>query len=276
MGQRFARVAHHDQARVDGTTRSADKASALKDADILPLVGASAAEMLKDARRATHWLVSAAPDDNGQDPFLAATSALAQLSAPQWIGYLSSTSVYGDTGGEWVDEYTPPAPTAPRGERRVIAEQAWLDYGERNGIPTQVFRLGGIYGPGRSALDRVMAGTASVIIKPEKLFNRIHVDDIVRVLLASMGRPRPGAIYNVVDGKPLPPEAVTLEAYRLLDREPPASIAWDDPSVRPTVRAFYEGNVRVRSALLGMELGVTLTYKDALAGLQAIYKDAMP
>jgi nucleoside-diphosphate-sugar epimerase len=230
------------------------------------------AAVLRDVTGATHWLISAAPTEEGGDPFLAAREALSALTPPRWVGYLSATSVYGDTAGKWVDEDSPVKPTADRGHRRVAAEQAWLDWGEGNQVATHVFRLGGIYGPGRCALDRVRAGHARIIEKPKKLFNRIHIDDIVRVLQASIARPRAGGIYNVIDDKPLPPEAVTLEAYRLLNEDPPAPIAWDDPSLSPSVRSFYEGNMRVRSTRLVNELGVALEHKDAIAGLNAIFE----
>ncbi len=270
MGQRLARALLDDGWVVSGTTRSDTNAEQLKAAGITPLVGGDAAAMVASTPAATHWLVSAAPADDGQDPFLRATEALSALPPPRWVGYLSATSVYGDTDGAWVDEDSPVAPTAPRGQGRVAAEQAWLTWGERNHVATHVFRLGGIYGPGRSALDRVRAGRAMVISKPKKLFNRCHVDDIVAVLKASMDRPRAGGIYNVIDDKPLPPEDVTLEAYRLLGKEPPGPVAWDDPIVSPSVRAFYEGNMRVRSRRLVEELGVTLQFPDAITGLRAL------
>ena len=161
----------------------------------------------------THVLLSAPPDD-GRDPLLASTDchSLLEREGLRWVGYLSTTGVYGDHGGDWVDESTPVNPSTERGKTRVRMERAW-----RSGLlPMHVFRLAGIYGPGRGPFKKVLAGTARRVIKPDQVFSRIHVDDAARVLKASMERPDPGAIYNVCDDLPAPPEEVIAHAAELL------------------------------------------------------------
>lgn len=265
---------------VRGTTRDAAKAEKLRSVGITPIVleeegpgGPPSRDDVADLlERSTHWLVSAPPSAaSGEDPFLASATRLSSSSAPQWVGYLSTTGVYGDTGGAWVDEHSPPNPDQPRTHRRLAAENAWLSLVESRGWPVHVFRLGGIYGPGRSALDRVRAGDTRRLVKPGKVFNRVHVDDIVRVLLASMARPRPGAVYNVVDGSPLPPEVVVVRACELLGVPPPPEEPYDEAAVSPALASFYAGNVRVRSVRVGLELGVEPLYGDAVAGLEALF-----
>jgi len=221
---------------------------------------------------ATHLLLSAPPDEAG-DPVLARHgAALAGLRHLAWIGYLSTTGVYGDRRGGWVDEETPPAPGSPRGRRRVEAEDAWLAFGRSRGVPVQVFRLAGIYGPGRSALDAVRAGRASRIVKPGQVFGRIHVDDIVATLRASMARPNAGAVYNLADDEPAPPQDVILEACRLLDVAPPPEVPFADARLSPMAASFYAECRRVANRRIKAELGVRLrypTYREGLAGLLA-------
>src|SRR5690606_29688856 len=142
----------------------------------------------------------------------------------EWIGYLSTTGVYGDHGGAWVDEASEPRPRSARALGRVAAEDRWLDVWHRYGIGVQIFRLAGIYGPGRSAIDQVRAGTAKRVIKPGHVFSRIHVDDIVAVLRASIARPSPGTIYNVCDDEPAPQAEVVAHACALLGIAPPPAV----------------------------------------------------
>jgi nucleoside-diphosphate-sugar epimerase len=216
----------------------------------------------------THLLHSIMPDEHG-DPVLRwhaeHVDALPDLI---WIGYLSTTGVYGDHRGAWVSEDTLRHPSKPRARRRVIAEDAWLERG------AQVFRLAGIYGPGRSALDRVASGRAQRIVKPGKLFNRIHVDDIVTVLEASIDRTptraREGRAYNVADGHPASSAEVLAYAAQLLGVEPPPEISFEDAELSPMARSFWQDDVRVDNRRILEELGVTLEYPDYRAGLDGL------
>lgn len=277
VAERFARSLVGEGWRAAGTTRDPARAAALQAGGIEALVlndSASLPAAAIDAMAASHaWLVSAAPTEAG-DPFLPLVEEAARTAPllPRWVGYLSTTGVYGDTGGAWVDENTPPAPDKPRTARRVSAETAWLDLADRLGAAGCVFRLGGIYGPGRSVLDKLREGAAHRVVKPGKVFNRIHVDDIVRVLTASLARPRPRAVYNVVDEEPLAPGVPVEHACTLLGREPPPEVEADDPSLSAALRGFYEGNVRVRSAYLRPELGVELLYPDVRRGVEALVR----
>ncbi|WP_260349055.1 SDR family oxidoreductase, partial [Alloyangia mangrovi] len=187
--------------------------------------------------------------------------------ALDWVGYLSTTGVYGDHGGDWVDEDTPLTPTTARGKARAEAEAAWQAI---DGLPLHIFRLAGIYGPGRGPFEKVRQGTARRIVKPGQVFSRIHVEDIAQVLEASIRHPRPGAIYNLCDDDPAPPEEVLQHAAELLDLPPPPEVAFDAAEMSPMARSFYAENKRVRNDRIKDELGVTLLYPDYRAGLAAL------
>jgi nucleoside-diphosphate-sugar epimerase len=220
----------------------------------------------------THLLSSVPPDAAG-DPVLALHGdAIARLGRGlEWAGYLSTTGVYGDRAGGWVDESAPLQPTGERGRRRCAAETGWLGLWREHGVPVHLFRLAAIYGPGRSALDQVRAGTARRINKPGQIFSRIHVDDIAAVLEASMTRAHPGAAYNVCDDAPAAPEAVIAFACTLLDVAPPPLVAFAEAELSPMARSFYDDNKRVDNRRIKQELGVELRYPDYRAGLRAIF-----
>jgi nucleoside-diphosphate-sugar epimerase len=222
-----------------------------------------------DARLAgaTHLLSSVPPDETG-DPVLAVHGTAIARAAPHlaWIGYLSTTGVYGDRRGGWVDESSALTPTGARGRRRLEAETAWLALPR----PAHLFRLAGIYGPGRSALDTVRAGKARRVVKPGQVFSRIHRDDIVQVLLASIARPNPGAAYNVCDDDAADPAEVITHACRLLNVTPPPEVPFEAAQLSPMARSFYDDNKRVRNDRIKRELGVTLKYPDYRAGLAAL------
>jgi nucleoside-diphosphate-sugar epimerase len=251
---------------VAGTTRSAEKRDALR-AEGLEAHLFSRDHPLPEAALVgtTHLLTSIAPDPEG-DPVLDVHGRdLAGLGLV-WAGYLGTTAVYGDRQGGWVSEGDPPAPSLPRARRRVAAEGAWL----ASGLPVHVFRLAGIYGPGRSALDNLRAGTARRVVKPGQVFSRIHVADIVQVLLASMARPNPGAIYNVCDDEPAPPEDVITYAAGLLGIDPPPAQAFETAGLSEMARSFYADNRRVANRRIKQELGVVLrhpTYREGLTAL---------
>ncbi len=213
---------------------------------------------------ATHLLFSAPPGAAG-DPFLPDFEAPPGLV---WAGYLSTTGVYGDRGGGWVDEESPLLPTGERGRRRVAAEAAWA----KRGLPLHVFRIAGIYGPGRNALAAARAGRARRIVKGAQVFSRIHVEDIAAVLAASVARPNPGRAYNLADDRPAPPAEVTEFACRLLGLPPPPAEPFEAAALSPMAASFYRDSKRVSNARIKAELGVRLRYPSYREGLRALYE----
>ena len=213
--------------------------------------------------RASHILISAAPDETG-DPFLRDFGAQIRAARPAWVGYLSTTSVYGDRGGDWVDETDALRPETERGRERVLAEEAWL----ASGLPAHVFRLAGIYGPGRGPLEKARRGGPAVV-KPGQVFGRIHVDDIAQVLEASIRHPHPGRIYNVCDDEPAPAEEVLDHAAALLGLPAPRRVAFDPEGMSEMARSFYAECKRVRNDRIKTELGVQLLYPTYREGLAA-------
>jgi hypothetical protein len=223
---------------------------------------------------ATHLLLSIPPGAEG-DPVLGHyRDEIARLPKLEWIGYLSTVGVYGHHEGAEVDETSMPRPHNERTKARVVAEKGWLAFGQEIGRPAQVFRLAGIYGPGRSALDKLRAGTARRIVKPGQVFNRIHVEDIASVLEASIARPRSGAIYNVADDEPAPPEDVVTYGAELLGIEPPPEVPFEEADLTPMARSFYGDTRRVSNALIKSELGVRLAYPNYREGLKALADSA--
>lgn len=248
---------------VIGTTRDASRAQSLRAAGVEPLLWPGALDAALN--RATHILVSAAPDAAG-DPFLQAAGDALRAAKPAWLGYLSTTSVYGDHQGAWVDETTPVTPQSARATERVLAEGQW----QSSGLSAHIFRLAGIYGPGRGPFEKVRDGSARRIIKPGQVFGRIHVTDIAETLLASIARPNPGAVYNVCDDDPAPAEDVLSHAAHLLGLPEPPAIPYDQANMTPMARSFYAECKRVRNDRIKTELGVKLhypTYREGLAGL---------
>ncbi|HEX9647165.1 MAG TPA: SDR family oxidoreductase [Alphaproteobacteria bacterium] len=261
--------------RVAGTSRSAEGVGAIaalgaegvRFAPGQPLADAHAA-----LERTTHLLSSVPPGEAG-DPVLAAHGGdVAHIAGLAWVGYLSATSVYGDRGGGLVDETAAVAPSSARGRRRAGAEQDWLGLGRAHGLAVHVFRLAGIYGPGRSALDQVRAGRARRIDQPGHSFARIHVEDIVTALCASMARPRAGAIYNLCDDAPAPSAEVVAYACELLGAAPPPLVPFAEAarSMSAMQREFWADNRRIDNRLMHEELGVVLRHPSYREGLRAI------
>jgi nucleoside-diphosphate-sugar epimerase len=259
--------------RVGGTARSRDAVNALKQSgfDALMFDGLQPGGGVGEAlRSATHALVSIPPLAYG-DPALALQAReLAASPSLKWIGYLSTIGVYGDHGGAWIDEETPPAPAHDRSRWRLAAEEAWLAFGARGGKRVQVFRLPGIYGPGRSAIDRLRDGTAQRIVKPGQVFNRIHVDDIAGALAAAIGGRGAHDVYNITDDEPAPPQDVILYAAQLLHMPPPPEVAFAAARLTDMAKSFYAENKRVRNTRMRRELGVDLKFPSYREGLQAI------
>ncbi len=263
--------------RIIGTTRTEDKARAIRatgaEALLFPDPDRRPA-MDKALQDATHLLVSVAPDAHG-DPVLRAMGERIAAAPLRWVGYLSTTGVYGDHDGGWVDETTPLAPGTDRGRWRVQAERAWSALA----LPVHIFRLAGIYGPGRGPFAKVRKGTARRIIRPGQVFSRIHVDDIAQTLAASMARPDPGAIYNLCDDDPSPPQDVIAHAAELLGLPLPAAHPFDTVDMTPLARSFYSENKRVRNDRIKRDLGVKLiypSYREGLAAMVTDHREATP
>ena len=273
----LARRLQREGWTVAGTCRSEEKRQALLAEGVaahlfdrgLPLADPEAA-----FHGATHILHSVPPDSQGDPVFDEYGTELAHLLRLQWFGYLSTTGVYGDRGGDWVDENSDLKPTVERGRRRLAAESDWRGLWKNRAFPLHIFRLAGIYGPGRSAIDSVRSGTAKRIVKPGQVFSRIHVDDIATVLLASMAHPNPGAAYNVCDDNPAPPDEVIAYAAELLGVESPPVVPFEKAELSEMARSFYADNKRVRNNRIKEELGVSLKYPDYRAGLQAILSES--
>ena len=258
--------------KVSGTTTSAEKRGFLKKTGINAWLF-DPTHNIPDPFNAfadvTHVLLSVPPDSDGDPVFNAHGADLAALKNLEWVGYLSTTAVYGNQDGKWVDEKSPPAPSSRRGHLRLKAEEQWRSLCLNEGLPLHIFRLSGIYGPNRSALDAVRSGTAHCIDKPGHIFNRIHVEDIVQVLIASMNKPRPGSIYNLADDAPSASYEVIRFACNLIGIESPPLIPFDQAEMAPIVRSFYEDNKRIHNDLIKNELGVQLAYPDYHNGLKS-------
>ncbi|MEZ5918457.1 MAG: SDR family oxidoreductase [Alphaproteobacteria bacterium] len=222
--------------------------------------------VLKDT---THLLISTPPGDEGDPAFLIHAQDILRIPTIEWVGYLSTTGVYGDRSGGWVDEDSELRPSSQRGSRRAKAEEQWLSLFKQNKLPVHIFRLAGIYGPGRSALDSIRAGVSSRIEKQGHAFSRIHVEDIVQVLTASMNTPNPGAAYNVCDDQAAPSHEVIAYACELLGRPIPPLTPFETADLSPMARSFYADNKRVRNDRIKNELGVDLKYKTFESGLKA-------
>ena len=274
----LARQLIDDGWRVSGTCREPEQAEALKafGVEAFCFSGSDYDEDLLDALADSAHVLSTVPPsaDKGSDPIWQVFGErLGGMAHLEWIGYLSTTGVYGDTGGEEVTEQTPTAPTGPRGERRVAAEQAWLSLHRDHSLPVHIFRLPGIYGPGRSGFDQIRNHKPRRISKPGHLFNRIHVDDIVQTLCASMERPNGGSIYNVCDDEPAAPADVTAFACGLAGVTPPPLVPFDEAkeTMSDMALSFWRDNRRVSNGRIKDELGVDLLYPSYRDGLTAIW-----
>ncbi len=256
---------------VYGTTRNPEKLDVFKEEGVTPILW-SDAEFDTALAEATCLLISAGPDAEG-DPVLRRFRPEIEELVPRltWAGYLSTTGVYGDHQGGWVTEDTPLRAGMPRGQARVVAENQW---GSIDGLPLHIFRLAGIYGPGRGPFQKVRSGKARRIIKDNQIFSRIHVEDIAQVLQASIERPNPGRVYNVCDNDPAPPEDVIAHAAELLGLPVPPDIPFDEAEMTPMARSFYAESKRVDNTRIKDELGVDLLYPDYRTGLAALLAES--
>lgn len=272
-GNALAKTLQSEGWRVSGTCRRPERQARLRSRGIVAHLF-DRGRPLEDFEAAlagvTHVLHSIQPDEEG-DPVLRAYGVeLAQLPGLQWFGYVSTSGVYGDRGGDWVDEDSELKPSGERGRRRVAAEAGWNAMLNLGYFPLHIFRLAGIYGPRRSALDLLRDGTAKRVVKPGQVFGRVHVDDIVQVLRASMARPDPGAIYNVCDDDPAPPWEVIEYAAELLGIEAPPAVPLEQAELSEMARSFYDDNKRVRNDRIKRELGVSLRYPTYREGLRSL------
>ena len=265
-----------------GTTRSPQKLEEIRQTGVTPLLwdgngldgveeSGSGTDLTPYLEKCAHLLVSAGPQPDG-DPLLQAMGGeVARLaSGLRWVGYLSTTGVYGDHQGGWVDETTPLAPATKRGHARVAAEAAWQAI---PGLPLHIFRLAGIYGPGRGPFAKVRKGTARRIIKQGQVFSRIHVEDIAQALELSIAAPSGGEVYNLCDDDPAPPQDVIGHAAKLLGLPLPPAVNFDEADLSPMARSFYSESKKVRNDHAKASLGWQPQFKDYRSGLAALLEN---
>ncbi|MFN3669716.1 MAG: SDR family NAD(P)-dependent oxidoreductase [Brevundimonas sp.] len=271
LGRAAALEAVRRGGRAVLTSRDPERRSALAGEGLETVDPADAAALARAAAGATAILVCAPPTPDGCPGLKALSPALATPGVwPDWIGYVSSTAVYGDRAGGWALEDSALNAASLEGARRVRAERDWLDAGQGMGLTVQLFRLPALYGPGRSPLDRLRDGTARIVRKPGQVFNRVHVEDVVSGLFASMARPRPGAAYILCDDEPAPADVVMAGAARRLRLPNPPEVELDDPSVSDAMRRFYRDSKRLSNARAKSELGWRPRYPSWREGLEAL------
>jgi nucleoside-diphosphate-sugar epimerase len=271
LGLEAAREALRRQGRAFATSRDPARRAELAAAGVIAVDPADAEALKAAVAVASAILVTAAPDSAGCPGLKALVPALTASGAyPDWIGYVSSTAVYGDRAGGWAFEDDDLNAASVEGARRVRAEQDWLDAGRGMGLTVQIFRLPAIYGPGRSPLDRLRDGTARLVKKPGQVFNRIHVEDAVSAFFASMARPHPGRAYTLADDEPAPADVVMQWTAARVGLPNPPEVALDDASVSDAMRRFYNDNKRLSNARAKAELGWRPRYPTWREGIEAI------
>ena len=217
----------------------------------------------------THLVISVPPSETGDPVLNIHGNDISAMKKLRWIGYLSTTGGYGDHKGAWVDEETPLSPTTVRGERRKLAEEAWTQLGEKMGIPVHVFRLAGIYGPGRNQIVSLLEGRARRVVKPGQVFSRIHVDDIAQIVAKAMQSDLSSRAFNVCDDESCPPQDVVEYAANMINVPLPPETPFDSADLSPMAKSFYADNKRVRNERIKKQLGVQLKYPNYREGLQA-------
>ncbi|KQW86668.1 NAD-dependent epimerase/dehydratase family protein [Brevundimonas sp. Root1279] len=274
LGRAAAREAVRRGGRATLTSRDPDTRARIEAEGCAALAPDDEAALDAAVAQATAILVTAPPEAKGCPGLARLVPAITRTGAyPDWIGYVSSTAVYGDRDGGWAFEDDPLNAASVEGARRVRAERDWLDAGRGMGLTVQIFRLPALYGPGRSPLDRLRDGTARIVRKPGQIFNRIHVDDAVAGLFASMARPRPGAAYTLCDDEPAPADVVIEGAAARLGMPRPPEVSLDDPSVSDAMRRFYLDSKRLSNARAKAELGWRPNYPSWREGLEALIAD---
>ena len=258
-----------------GTVRSREKANSLADCALQALLfdGSARAQAVVEALAdTTHVIQSIAPDERGDPVLRYFRDDLAAASRLQWLCYYSTVGVYGDFGGDWIDETAPLVPRNMRSDRRVLAEEEWRDFAKARGVPLTILRLAGIYGPGRSTFDKLRSGTARRVVKVGQVFNRIHVEDIARVT-ALAAEARLDGTFNLADDEPAPPQDVIEYAARMIGMPVPPDLSYETAEMTPMQRSFYRDNKRVSNRAIKQALGIEMLYPDYRTGLDAIFKD---
>lgn len=274
VARRLARTLTRDGWRIAGTYRNSETRAQIEAEGLRPISWA-AGRLDRDAfERATAILVSTPPGDDGCPALKAVGDGVEQgAAAISWIGYLSSNGVYGDHKGAWVDETSPLLATSRRARNRIDAEKNWRAFGKAAGIPVIIFRLPGIYGPGRSAFDAIREGRAQRIDKPGQVFSRAHVDDIAAALKRSLDAPDAGDLFNIADDEPAPPQDVVSYACDLLGVATPPLIPFEEAALSEMAKSFYADNKRVSNALMKARLLPSLNYPTYREGLAAILSE---
>lgn len=261
-------------ADIGGTVRGAEKAQLLRQEGLSAHVfdGTAPGDTLgPDLRASSHVIFSIAPGEAGDPALLHHRADLDAAANLEWLCYYSTVGVYGDFDGAWIDESAPLVPRNDRSDRRVLAEQAWRDYAQQRGVPLAIFRLAGIYGPGRSTFDKLRDGTSRRIVKPGQVFNRIHVEDIGRVT-ALAAAARLAGTFNLADDEPAPPQVVIEHAAGMLGMPPPPAHDFATAEMTPMQRSFYTDNKRVSNAAIKQALGIELLFPTYREGLAAIHE----
>ncbi|MGO4410644.1 MULTISPECIES: NAD-dependent epimerase/dehydratase family protein [unclassified Brevundimonas] len=271
LGLEVAREAIRRGGRAFATSRDPARRAALSAVGVVAVDPTDAAALRAAVAAVSAILVTAPPDSAGCPGLTALIPALTASGArPDWIGYVSSTAVYGDRAGGWAFEDDELNAASLEGARRVRTEQDWLDAGRAMGLTVQIFRLPAIYGPGRSPVDRLHDGTARLVRKPGQVFNRIHVEDAVSALFASMARPHPGRAYTLADDEPAPADVVMVWTAARLGLPSPPEVALDDPSVSDAMRRFYNDSKRLSNARAKAELGWRPKYRTWREGIETL------
>ncbi len=268
LGQAAGREALRRGGTAIATSPQAESRAHLQGQGITAIDPEDALALRDAVLRASAILITVPPEPSGCPALKALLPALSASGAyPDWIGYVSSSAVYGDRAGGWAFEDDPLNAASLNGARRVKAEHDWLDTGRGMGLTVQVFRLPAVYGPGRSPVDRIVAGTARRVIKPGQVFNRIHVEDAVAGFFASMAHPHPGQAYTLADDEPAPAEDVLDWTAAMLGLPHLSDVPLEDPSVSDGMRRFYNDNKRLSNARAKAELGWRPRYPSWRDGL---------
>lgn len=269
----IARQSKGDFTTICGTTRSREKADHLRSqgyqAEIF--AGEATAELDAQLAQTTHIVMSISPGE--EDPVLSAfPDLLSKCPKLEWIGYLSTVGVYGDHDGAWVDETSELRPVSARSKQRVAAEEAWAELAKKADVPFSVFRLSGIYGPGRNWFINIEKGTSRRLVKPGQVFNRIHREDIGQAVTLAM-RKNIGEVFNITDDDPAPPQDVVTYAHELMGVEPPPETDFETADISPMARSFYGENKRVSNQKSKELLGMEYKWPDYKTSLKRLWQE---